>query len=476
MYILNDIKTLTIEEFISKVTDEVKQEGRIMAFFSHKHEENKARLFLLLANKNNKTIMPLICDVASSYPALTPTIPQVHLFEREIFETNNIFPLGHPWLKPLRQPQSNKMDFFQIMGEEEHEVAVGPVHAGIIEPGHFRFQCHGETVNHLEIVLGYQHRGIEKALLKGPNKRTIHYIETIAGDTTIGHAIAYCQNIEQLACVKISNRADIIRGILLELERMANHVGDIGALANDIGYLPTASYCGRLRGDFLNMTALICGNRFGRSSIIVGGVRFDLTDAIINKLLDDLTKAYEDVQNSVDLLLKCEHAVSRFEKTGVLDKKIAQDLGVVGVAARGSGINMDTRLQFPKGIYSTVPIKTTVQQKGDINARLRVRYTEISNSFEYIKTLLYMLRPGPILVNIGPLAINAMSLSLVEGWRGEICHVMITDEEGKIIKYKIVDPSFHNWMGLAMVMRNEDIMNFPLCNKSFNLSYCGHDL
>jgi len=475
LHLLNELKPIPIEELQQKVSDEIKQEGRIIAFFGLPTSTDKTKLFLFIANKNNKSITPILTETTTSYQSLTPQIPQAHLFEREIFETINIFPKNHPWLKPLRDSQSSKMEFFSLT-EDIHEVAVGPIHAGIIEPGHFRFQCYGECVKFLEIVLGYQHRGIEKALKHGPTKKTIHYMETIAGDTSIGHAIAYCQAMEQLACCKIPIRAEIIRAVLLELERLANHTGDLGALANDIGYLPTASYCGRLRGDFLNITALICGNRFGRNIVTVGGINNDIDDITIKFILDKLETTYEDVKSSVELLFQCDHAAGRLEKTGILDKKTAQDLGIVGVAARASGINIDSRLQFPTGIYSTCPIKIATQHKGDVWARARVRYLEIINSYEYIKTILAMLQPGPIITLIGPLAIDALTLSLVEGWRGEICHVALTDFEGNFLNYKIIDPSFHNWTGLAMVMRDEDIMNFPLCNKSFNLSYCGHDL
>jgi Ni,Fe-hydrogenase III large subunit len=193
-----------------------------------------------------------------------------------------LVPRGHPWLKPLRYHHSYRAghdawgravgdqilpcvtEHFQVEGSEIHEVAVGPVHAGVIEPGSFRFQCHGEHVFHLEIHLGYQHRGVEPALVGGPNKRTIHYMETLAGDTSIGHALAYCQAVEALAGVHTPPRAQAIRGIALELERLACHTGDLGALADDVGYLPTANYCGRLRGDFLNASGTICGSRFGR--------------------------------------------------------------------------------------------------------------------------------------------------------------------------------------------------------------------
>ncbi len=199
-------------------------------------------------------------------------------------------PDEHPWLKPVRfqkpyrvpvgrsasVPEIGVTDFFRVSGREIHEVAVGPVHAGIIEPGHFRFQCHGEHVLHLEIALGYQHRGVERALVGGPDQRTRHYLETAAGDTSVGHGLAYARIREALADVTVGDETQALRAVALELERLACHTGDLGALAGDVAFLPTASYCGRIRGDFLNMTALLCGNRFGRGLVVPGGLGFDL--------------------------------------------------------------------------------------------------------------------------------------------------------------------------------------------------------
>jgi len=364
----------------------------------------------------------------------------------------------------------------RIEGEEIHEVAVGPVHAGIIEPGHFRFQCHGEQVFHLEISLGYQHRGVEKALIGGPDKRTIHYMETLSGDTTIGHSLAYAQAIEGLADCSVPLRASVLRSIMLELERLANHTGDLGAMAQDVGYLPTSSYCGRLRGDFLNVTALICGNRFGRNMVRPGGVIFDVDDSMRKELTSRLKKIFSDVKNAVSLMLDSAMVIDRFDETGALTKEAALDLGLVGVAARACGIERDVRFDFPAGAFQFSQIPVSTYSTGDVFARAFVRWVEMQRSVEFILKQLKALPEGSINVAVAPLQKEYINVSLVEGWRGEICHSVITDQNGKIAHYKIVDPSFHNWMGLAVALRGEEISDFPLCNKSFNLSYCGHDL
>jgi Ni,Fe-hydrogenase III large subunit len=346
----------------------------------------------------------------------------------------------------------------------------------VIEPGHFRFQCHGEVVFHLEISLGYQHRGVERRLVGGPDKRTLHYMETLAGDTTVGHATAYCQLVEALAGARVPARALSLRAIALELERIANHTGDLGALANDVGFLPTASYCGRLRGDFLNLTAAVCGNRFGRGLVRPGGVGFDVDGGRAEEMGARLDAAVSDVESAVGLLWSSASVLARFENTGQVDRGTAAALGLVGFAARASGLDRDVRRDHPSGLYRFAKVPVSRLESGDVFARAYVRWLEIRRSATFVREQLAALPRGATLAAPGALAPERVGVSLVEGWRGEICHVAITDPAGKLASYKVVDPSFHNWTGLAMALRDQQISDFPLCNKSFDLSYCGHDL
>ena len=489
-----EIPVLSVIALHRQVHEAIAGGARLASLFVSPADGGALRLYAILADAQSSELRLACAEIGEEFASLTPECPQAQGFEREIAEQWGVRPLGHPWLKPLRfhaawRPGHDAWDrppatdwikqgceFLHVAGTEAHEVAVGPVHAGIIEPGHFRFQCHGEEVLHLEFALGYQHRGIERTLTSGPGRRSIHLVETASGDSSVAHALAYGLIMEGLSGASVPARAEALRAVGLELERLANHVGDLGALAGDIGYLPTASYCGRLRGDFLNLTALLCGSRFGRGLIRPGGVGFDLEAARAETLLARFEGALTDLTEAIELLWDTPSVMGRFEDTGALTREDALQLGLVGVAARACGIECDTRTDFPTGIYSFASIVPATWHSGDVFARAFVRWQEIRRSAGFLRELIRDLPRGALCAALGPPAANCVVVSLVEGWRGPVCHAVLTDASGGFATYKIVDPSFLNWPGLALAMRGQQISDFPLCNKSFNLSYCGHDL
>jgi Ni,Fe-hydrogenase III large subunit len=450
------------------------------------HQEGGQEILVVLADDSRGSLGLLRARLgeASRYPALSAELPEAQAFERELYEDHEILPEGHPWLKPLRRhpdlesPRGSPYEFFRVEGPGVHEVAVGPVHAGIIEPGHFRFQCHGETVLHLEIQLGYQHRGAEALLLRSAPARRLVVAESVAGDTAIGHAFAYCMALEALAKVEAPLSAQAVRAIALELERVSNHVGDLGGLCNDIGYLPGASWFGRLRGEFLNLLLEISGNRYGRGLLRLGGVRFGISGGERKGLLARLARAERDLKDTAELTFNAPSVGSRFEETGVVTRDMARDLGLVGPTARASGCDRDARRDHPFGIFRFAHIPVALVESGDVMARALVRWLEIQRSITFLKEQIAELPDAKDLssANMPALQPDSLAVSLVEGWRGEIAHVAVTAADGQLAGYKIVDPSFHNWFGLAMAMRGNQISDFPLCNKSFNLSYAGHDL
>ena len=490
---LGELAPAEFADFHTAVVEAVNAGLRMSAFFGLPSGQN-LQLIAVLADDSQGTLKLASTAVGDSYHSLTPACPQAHWFEREIAEQWGVVPKGHPWMKPIRFHHSYRppkdawnrgdsadipcglTEFFQVQGDEMHEVAVGPVHAGIIEPGHFRFQCHGENVHHLEISLGYQHRGIERAIAAGCNaKRIVHFMETAAGDTTIGHVTAHCQLVEALSGTYIPPRAMAIRAIALELERIANHIGDLGALAGDVGYLPTMSFCGRIRGDALNATAVLCGNRFGRGLVRPGGVAYDIDAAMIDQLRQKLAEILKDTTGAVNLLWQSPSVTARFEGTGSVSMQACNEMGLVGPAARSCGADRDVRKDLPFGLYRFAHIPSATWDSGDVFARAQVRVLEIQRSVAFIDEQLASLPTGLIRCEVGGVDGTKLGLCLVEGWRGEICHVAIADGL-TWRRYKIVDPSFHNWFGLAYALRGQQVSDFPLCNKSFNLSYCGHDL
>ena len=483
---LSELPILPFDEFRSQALAAIiGRKARVVAFFAYAHGAAQ-RLLLILASDQEGKLLLSSSEIEGAFESFTPSSAQFHWFEREIYEQHGIMPKGHPWLKPIRfdSPGSNAdepgvCEYFRLAGEAAHEVAVGPVHAGVIEPGHFRFQCVGEQVYFLEISLGYQHRGIEKMLRQGPDKKSLHLMETCCGDSSCAYSGAYAHLLESLQedlCP--TERTQVMRMIAWELERLANHTGDMGALANDVAFRPTMAYCGRIRGEFLDVAAELCGNRFGRGLIRPGGMGYDINDAIVAKLLPWLQASGKELRNALELLFSRAGVLDRFENTGTVDSKTAANIGMVGIAARASAQKQDLRSYHPYGWYRENPYEAAWAESGDVYARALIRYEEIKKSLAMLEPALKKLPPAEKNAATPPLSLQPkhIAVSMTEAWRGELCLCAITDEQGRFEQFKIVDPSFHNWYALAMALRGEQISNFPLCNKSFNLSYCGHDL
>ena len=474
-----DLPEWPVDRFVGEIAAQLGRGGRLCAYFGVTDGPGTRLVALVAFDADNLLAAARSEPFTGAFPSLTPSHPQAHLFEREIHEQHGLTPAGHPWLKPVRRSAGRAPangEFFRVDGPEIHEVAVGPIHAGIIEPGHFRFQCDGEEVIHLEIALGYQHRGVERALVGGPHRATQAQIETASGDATIAHATAHAMLAEALGATEPPLQAQWLRAVALELERLANHTGDLGALANDVAFLPTSSACGKIRGDFLNLTALVCGNRFGRHLVRAGGCRLDLETERAATLLGRLKTALADVEQAAAWFWDAASVRSRFENTGTVSAAQAAEIGLVGPAARACGLVRDVRYDHPAGWHRLAQAPVAVWPSGDVFARARVRTLEIQRSGAFLVEQLAGAPGGPTLEPLAPPAPDTFAVALVEGWRGEVCHVALTDPAGRFRHYKIIDPSFHNWMGLALALRGQAISDFPICNKSFNLSYCGFDL
>ena len=489
---LSDVPRLPVDSFRKIIADAVASDWRIVTLFGLPENATSLCLIAVLADDERGQLGAVSAIVDDRFPSLTTVCAQAARFEREIAEQCGVVPEGHPRLAPLRRHppdhrpagwpappvpfRRDSYEFARLAGEEMHEVAVGPVHAGIIEPGHFRFQAHGEEVLSLDVMLGYQHRGVEGLLEREDRGRAILVAESIAGDSVIAHASAYCGAIEAVSRCHKSARAQSIRGIALELERLANHVGDLGALAGDVAYQPAAAFFGRLRGECLNMLMTISGNRYGRGLIRLGGVTFDLPSAMASELEGRVRVLEQQIRPVAELFFGTPSVQARLEGVGVVSHDGCVTHGFVGPVARACEVHRDVRHDHPYGVFRYAQIPVATARGGDAFARALVRWVEIQRSMEFVREQLEALPGGDIRVPCGPLAPSELVVALEEGWRGEVVHAVVTDDRGQIRRHKVTDPSFRNWAAVALAMPGNQISDFPLCNKSFNLSYAGHDL
>lgn len=470
----------------------------------HRPREERYELWYLFTLSKRKDWLVICADLHGNdriFESITPKVHAANWYEREIRDMFGLIAKGHPdlrrlvrhahWAKgthplrkdvpwnavlPRRQPPGSADGHF-IQGEGVFEVPVGPIHAGIIEPGHFRFSVAGEPIMHLDLQHFWKHRGVEKLFEQQVVKDGVPLAERISGDTTIGHSLAYCQAAEILLGISAPRRARFLRSLFLELERLHNHLGDVGAICNDTAYALAHAHCGRLKERIMQWNDRLTGSRFLRGVNCVGGVQCDLSANQLGSLVADLDNIERDFSELQEIISVNASLTDRLETTGLVKYQTAWDHAAVGVVGRASGIDRDLRRDRPFAAYDEVPVRVAGSSHGDVRARLQVREQEIHESFRLLREIRRLLPDGPVKVENRVIPEpGRWALSAVEGWRGEILYFMMAGEQGRIHRCKVRDPSFVNWPVIQLAVIGNIVPDFPLINKSFNLSYAGNDL
>ena len=431
------------------------------------------------------------------FPSLAPALPSVNWQEREIYDWFGIQAEGHPnprrvalhdnWpdVHPLRKdfPLHTALPAFEgdqhvyrpTLGEGVFQIPVGPVHAGIIEPGHFNFAVAGEPILYLQLRMFYTHKGTEKLFEQLPAKKGVFLAESVSGDSAFSHATAFCQAVEKASGMDVPSRAGFMRTVLLELERIDNHIADVGAIAMDVGFVIANAHAGRLREMALAINEELTGSRLLRGMACLGGVRRDWSASQIAALRDAIATLEREFRDLVALLKSSDSTRDRLERTGFLHPEKASALGIVGVGGRASGIDLDVRRDHPYAAYRHLSWRVPVYQEGDVLRRMQVRIDEVFESVAMLRAALGDLPGGPHRAPDLAIEPGRCALSAVEGWRGEILYWVRTGPANRIERCKIKDPSMNNWPALVEAVQGNIIADFPVINKSFNLSYSGTD-
>jgi Ni,Fe-hydrogenase III large subunit/Ni,Fe-hydrogenase III component G len=500
-----EVELSEIIKVIRKINKDNSVNLKLITATDERKEQGCFKIWYIFGKpKENVFVIPYIrLKETFEFPSLTPTIHQAWNHERKIRSFFGLIPIGHPDSRPIilhenwpaekyplrkdfewnTRPEmaQGTYSFQKITGEGIYEIPVGPVHAGIIEPGHFRFSVAGEEIMLLEPRLGFTHKGSEKLFEQLPLNDKIRLSEKLSGDSSFSHSLAFCQTLEQLASISVTRRAEYLRLIFAELERLANHFGDIGAIMLDTGFNFGGSHGTRLREMIMRINERLTGSRFLRGVNLPGGVTRDIDKSDVILIAKELEKIEEDFSEIVEIAEGSASLLNRMKSTGVLQMDVAKDHGAVGVAARAVGIMRDARIDFPYAAYKELGFNSIDTEKdGDVYARFSVRVKEVYSSISIIKKALHAFPDGPIRNSCDldsiVLAKNAFSIGIVEGWRGDIVYFVTTDEQGNISRVAPRDPSFVNWSLLEYAGPGNIVPDFPLINKSFNLSYSGNDL
>ena len=500
----DEVYVLLRDADIGPITEHLRGEfgARLVTVFAEdrRSAEGVFYNYYVFEQKTNAPYLIVQAPVRSDtleFPSLSAELPAVNWHEREIQDWFGLTAVGHPnprrvalhdnWpnVSPLRKDfsletvlppfEGERHIYRPAFGEGVLQVPVGPVHAGIIEPGHFNFTVAGEPILYLQLRMFYTHKGTEKLFEKLPIHKAVFLAESISGDSSFSHATAFCQAIERAANVEVPLRGLVMRTILLELERICNHVADIGAIATDVGFVMANAHASRLKEMLVTLNEQMTGSRLLRGMVCVGGVRRGWDPAQLDALRNTLDSFAREFQDLISLIDRSESTRDRLEHTGVLRPDKARDLGIVGVGGRASGVDLDVRRDHPYAAYSRYSFRVPVYEAGDVWHRLQVRVDEVRESLSIVRNALADGLQGEFRVPVPTIPSDRCALSAVEGWRGEIIHWIRTGPDNHLQRCKIKDPSLNNWPALVEAVQGNIIADFPVINKSFNLSYSGTD-
>ncbi len=444
------------------------------------------------------TVLAPLASGATRFPSLATRSYAASRFEREIHDLFGLVPTGHPDLRrlalhqfwpqgyhPLRRDVVPRRDFVdegqpfpfrRVEGTGLFEITVGPVHAGIIEPGHFRFSVEGETIVNLETRLGFVHKGIEKLFETLPLAQAHELAERVSGDESAAHAVAFCQALEALAACAVPPRAAWLRVVLLELERLYNHVGDVGMIVNDTGFGFGHAHCFRLREALLRLNERATGHRLLRGAVVPGGVSGAIERADLGGLAREAGRLVDEFASIARLCLDNTTVLERLQGTGRLTLRTAQELQVVGLVGRASGLDADARRDAPSAAYRDLDVRVPVYEAGDVWARTMVRLDEAREAARLLALAAERAPSGGSHAPLPPLPVGGHATAVVEAWRGPVWYWVHAEGPARLARVKVADPSFRNWPALEYAVLKNIVPDFPLCNKSFNLSYAGSDL
>ncbi|MDO8646731.1 MAG: NADH-quinone oxidoreductase subunit C [Candidatus Planktophila sp.] len=434
----------------------------------------------------------------TSYPDLSNLFPCANRMQRAMWDLLGVSAANsldtRAWLShgawpddyfPLRKEFSgrevskeNQLDeysFIDVIGDGVHEIAVGPVHAGIIEPGHFRFSVVGEKTLRLEQRLGYAHKGVDKAFERYSGLSGVQLASRICGDSTVAYSWAYCMALESAWKWKVPQRALWLRALMLERERVANHLGDLGAIGNDAGFTFGLTQFMILKEQWIRVNKTLFKHRFIMDCVIPGGTLYDINREDVAEILKQCKHTLREVKILKGIYEEHTGLQDRFISTGKVSKDVANKLGLTGLAARASDIKEDARELFPTYPYSELDFNISGAESGDVAARVSVRFDEIFESLRLISEIAEGLPEGQTQSNCKPPKKPTFGFGWIEGWRGGIFAGLHLDQTGQIDRAHIHDPSWQNWPALDYAVIGDIVPDFPLINKSFNLSYSGHD-